>query len=137
MSAPFQGLNEAMARFRSDVGAALGRGQRAAADAGERNAAFKGKTRELADKVRAREVKPEAGELTSPDMRRSASSFRTDNGLPVDRLPEGAELLGPAPAEQRPPTTFGAVKPLAPGARRPRPSDDDEDFSQEEILYRG
>jgi hypothetical protein len=137
MSAPFQGLNEAMARFRADVGAALGRGQRAAAEAGERNAAFKGRTRELADKVRAREVRPEAAELTSEGMRRSAASFRSDNGLPVERLPEGAELLGPAPGEQRQPTTFGAVRPPAPGGRRLRPSDDDEDFSQEEILYRG
>ena len=125
-------IGDAMSQFRSDVDSAVARGSRAAAEARARSAATKGKTRELVGKVRARQERPEPAELTSAGLRRAAASFRSDEGLPVDRLPEGTELLAPIVA-----TTPSAPKPPAAASRRPRPSDDDEDFSQEGIMFRG
>lgn len=125
-------IGDAMSQFRSEVDAAVARGSRAAAEARARSAATKGKTRELVGKVRARQEQPQPADLTSPGLRRAATSFRSDEGLPVDRLPEGTELLAPIGS-----TTPSAPKPPAMGIRRPRPSDDDEDFSQEGIMYRG
>jgi len=123
-------IGDAMSRFRAEVDAAVARGSRAASEARARSAATKGQTRELVGKVRARETRPEPADLTSPGLRRAAASFRGDEGLPVDRLPEGTELLAPA-------TTPSAPKPPAAAVRRPLPSDDDEDFSQEGIMFRG
>ncbi|MFI9385353.1 hypothetical protein [Kutzneria sp. NPDC052558] len=125
-------IGDAMSQFRSEADAAVARGSRAAAEARARSAATKGKTRELVGRVRARQTQPQPADLTSPGLRRAAASFRADEGLPVDRLPEGAELLAPIGS-----TTASGPKPPAPGSRRPRPSDDDEDFLQEGIFYRG
>jgi hypothetical protein len=125
-------IGEAMSQFRSEVDSAVARGSRAASEARARSAATKGQTRELVGKVRAREARPEPADLTSPGLRRAAASFRSDEGLPVDRLPEGTDLLAPAVA-----TTPSAPKPPVTAARRPLPSDDDEDFSQEGIMFRG
>jgi hypothetical protein len=125
-------IGDAMSQFRSEVDSAVARGSRAASEARARSAATKGQTRELVGKVRAREARPEPADLTSPGMRRAAASFRSDEGLPVDRLPEGTELLAPSVA-----TTPSAPKPPVTASRRPLPSDDDEDFSQEGILFRG
>ncbi|MFC0439321.1 hypothetical protein [Kutzneria buriramensis] len=125
-------IGDSMSQFRSDVDAAVARGGRAAAEARARSAATKGKTRELAGKIRARQEHPQPGDLTSPGMRRAATSFRNDEGLPVERLPEGTELLAPIGS-----TTPSSPKPPVTGSRRPLPSDDDEDFSQKGILYRG
>jgi len=125
-------IGDAMSQFRSEMDAAVARGSRATAEAKARGAATKGQTRELVGKVRARQTQPQPADLTSPGLRRAAASFRSDEGLPVDRLPEGTELLAPIGS-----TTPRASKPPASGVRRPRPSDDDEDFSQEGILFRG
>lgn len=125
-------IGDAMSQFRSEVDAAVARGSRAASEARARSAATKGQTRELVNKVRARQEQPQPADLTSPGLRRAAASFRGDEGLPVDRLPEGTELLAPIGS-----TTPSAPTPPSPGKRRPRPSDDDEDFSQEGILFRG
>jgi hypothetical protein len=125
-------IGDAMSQFRSEVDAAVARGSRAAAEARSRSAATKGRTRELVNKVRAGQEQPKPADLTSPGLRRAAASFRADEGLPVERLPEGTELLAPIGS-----TTPSAPKPPAPGIRRPRPSDDDEDFSQEGIMFRG
>jgi hypothetical protein len=125
-------IGDSLSQFRSDVDAAVARGSRAAAEARARSAATKGRTRELVSKVRARQEHPQPGDLTSPGLRRAATSFRSDEGLPVERLPEGTELLAPIGS-----TTPSSPKPPATGARRPLPSDDDEDFSQKGILYRG
>ena len=125
-------IGDAMSQFRSEMDAAVARGSRAAAEARARSAATKGRTRELAARVRARQERPQPADLTSPGLRRAAASFRADEGLPVDRLPEGTELLAPIGS-----TTPSAPKPPAPGVRRPLPSDDDEDFSQEGIMFRG
>ncbi|HTI27956.1 MAG TPA: hypothetical protein VL652_43640 [Kutzneria sp.] len=126
-------IGDAMSQFRSEVDSAVARGSRAASEARARSAATKGQTRELVGKVRAREARPEPADLTSPGLRRAAASFRSDEGLPVDRLPEGTELLAPRVG----PTTPSAPKPPVAASRRPLPSDDDEDFSQEGIMFRG
>ena len=125
-------IGDAMSQFRSEMDAAVARGGRAAAEARARSAATKGQTRELVDKVRARQTRPQPADLTAPGLRRAAASFRSDEGLPVDRLPEGVELLAPIGS-----TTPSGPKPPAPATRRPLPSDDDEDFSQRGILFRG
>jgi hypothetical protein len=125
-------IGDAMSQFRSEVDSAVARGSRAASEARARSAATKGQTRALVGKVRAREARPEPSDLTASGLRRAAASFRSDEGLPVDRLPEGTELLAPSG-----PTTPSAPKPPPAAVRRPRPSDDDEDFSQEGIMFRG
>lgn len=125
-------IGDAMSQFRSEVDDAVARGSRAAGEARARSAATRGQTRELVSKVRARQERPQPADLTSPGMRRAATSFRADEGLPVDRLPEGTELLAPIGS-----TTPSAPKPPALASRRPLPSDDDEDFSQEGIMFRG
>jgi hypothetical protein len=125
-------IGDAMSQFRSEVDSAVARGSRAAAEARARSAATKGRTRELVGRVRARQERPQPADLTAPGLRRAAASFRSDEGLPVDRLPEGTELLAPIGS-----TTPSAPKPPAPGVRRPLPGDDDEDFSQEGIMFRG
>ncbi|ANN20757.1 hypothetical protein SD37_37660 [Amycolatopsis orientalis] len=66
-----------------------------------------------------------AGGETAPtpsDVRNAAKRFRAGAGLPVPALPSAAELV-----------------PLRPesASRRPRVSDDDEDFSQSRIMIRG
>jgi hypothetical protein len=125
-------IGDAMSQFRSQMDAAVARGSRAAGEARARGSATKAQTRELAGRVRARQTQPQPADLTSPGLRRAAASFRADEGLPVERLPEGVELLAPIGS-----TTPSAPKPPAPGVRRPLPSDDDEDFSQTGIFYRG
>lgn len=125
-------IGDAMSQFRSDVDSAVARGSRAAGEARARSAATRGQTRELVGRVRARQAQPQPADLTSPGLRRAAASFRADEGLPVDRLPEGTELLAPMAA-----TTPSAPKSPTVAGRRPRPSDDDEDFSQEGIMFRG
>ncbi|MEV6608269.1 hypothetical protein [Kutzneria sp. NPDC051319] len=125
-------IGDAMSQFRSDVDSAVARGSRAAGEARARSAATRGQTRELVGRVRSRQAQPQPADLTSPGLRRAAASFRADEGLPVDRLPEGTELLAPMTA-----TTPSAPKAPTVAGRRPRPSDDDEDFSQEGIMFRG
>jgi hypothetical protein len=60
---------------------------------------------------RFRESQPTGGEATDPALRSEAVQFRTRQGLPVDDEPA-----------QSPPV--------------PQTSDDDDDFSQEQILRR-
>ncbi|MEO6085207.1 MAG: hypothetical protein ABIQ18_19040 [Umezawaea sp.] len=137
--------SEAFARFRADLAAAVTRGRRAAADAGVRNGAVRDRNRELAELARSRRVA--AGQrTTSPDVRRVANGFRDECGLPVEELPDGGELLAPdkqVDANANPVNANANVAPVtlssrpAPGPRGqlPRAGDDDEDFSQGQILY--
>ncbi|MFE2754413.1 hypothetical protein ACFXGA_20680 [Actinosynnema sp. NPDC059335] len=138
------GIPEAFARFRADLDAAVTRGRRAAAAAGERNAALRERNRRLADQARAREVRPDRHEPTSPDVRRVATGFRHHRGLPVEELPAGAELLAPeksreqtdANANSAPPApVLGSRAVAGPSGQLPPHNDDDEDFSQARILY--
>jgi hypothetical protein len=136
------GIPEAVARFRSDLDAAVTRGRRAAAAAGARNAAQRDRNRELAAQARTGQVRPEGHTATSADVRRVATGFRDHRGLPVERLPSAEELLAP-PKESQKRTDANANSPQVSGSRAvagprgqlPRKTDDDEDFSQARILY--
>ena len=131
------GFGDSFDRFAADLDAAVVRARRVAAEARETSAKFRRDTRTLADKLRTGQSKVAPEELTDDRLRRSATGFRDDHGLPVEKLPEGRDLLQPPPAPQpghRPPATPGAARPTPPGRRVPPPSDDDEDFSQERIM---
>jgi hypothetical protein len=120
MTEPF-GVADAMRRFDNEVDAAVVRARRAAAGARETSAKFRRETRELAEGVQARTAKDEP---TDPALRRTANGFRADHGLPVRDLPDPT-----------PPVTPGPLRTTGSGRRTPRPSDDDEDFSQEQIMW--
>jgi hypothetical protein len=123
MTEPF-GMADAMRRFDNDVDAAVVRARRAAADARETSAKFRRDTRELAEGVKARTGQARPDDLTDPGLRRTANGFRADHGLPVRDLPDPT-----------PPATPGPLRTTGSGRRTPRPSDDDEDFSQEQIMW--
>ncbi len=129
--------SEVLARFRAEVGNAVTRSRRAFGEIGERNAKLRERTRDLA--VQARERKTESGaQATSTDVREAATGFRSDRGLPVEQVPDPAELTVPAPAVVPEPeqlTTLGSAAVAGPSGQLPRVSDDDEDFSQSRILY--
>jgi hypothetical protein len=128
---------EALSRFRTEVGAAVTRARRAAGEIGERNAKLRERTRELAGQARERKVEPGA-QATSADVREAATGFRADRGLPVEQLPDAAELTTPqppAPVEAQPVATLGSTAVAGPSGQLPRVGDDDEDFSQSRILY--
>ena len=102
---------------------------------------------------------------TTPESREQAVEFRTANGLPVDDLPDADALLArlPAPAPEKTPERDDfsqrgvlfdvdthqepaetAADPAAeeempridsPAPERTRTSDEDEDFSQQRILF--
>lgn len=129
---------ESIAQFRADVGAAITRARRAAAEAGAANGALRKRTKDLAEQAKSWKISPDAHAATSPELRGSATGFRADQGLPVDRLPEAADLLTPPPAVTEPlpePTTLGSAAVAGPSGQLPHVSDDDEDFSQSRILY--
>jgi hypothetical protein len=121
-------LSDAMRHFDNELDAAVVRARRAAAAARETSAKFRRETRELAAGVQARTGQVRPDELTDPGLRRTADGFRTDHGLPVHDLPDAHELLAA-------PTTPGPLRTTGSGRRTPRPSDDDEDFSQEQIMW--
>lgn len=125
------GFAEAHTRFAADLDAAVVRARRVTAAARETSAKFRRETRQLAEELRSggRRVKP--GELTDDRLRRAAAGFRADHGLPVEQMPENANLLEPTPPAAPTPSA-PRITPV--GRRMPRPSDDDEDFSQERIM---
>jgi hypothetical protein len=128
---------EALGRFRAEVGAAVTRARRAAGEVGERNAKLRERTRDLARQARERKVEPGA-QATSADVKEAATGFRNHRGLPVEQVPDVAELTAPqapAPVETPPPVTLGSAAVAGPSGQLPRMSDDDEDFSQSRILY--
>ena len=139
------GIPEAFAKFRADVEAAVTRGRRAAAAAGAANADQRTRNRELAEQARAKQVRPDTQRPTSEDVRRVATGFREDRGLPVERLPSGAELLAPPEESQKrtdanansapPPPVSGSRAVAGPRGQLPPERGDDEDFSQARILY--
>ncbi|GAA3461105.1 hypothetical protein ACFFSW_32180 [Saccharothrix longispora] len=140
------GIPEAVARFRSDLDAAVTRARRAAAEAGARTAAQRDRNRELAERARERRVRPDGHAPTSSDVQRVATGFREHRGLPVEELPTGVELLTPPVEKSReqtdananpvPSPPFSGSRPAAgPSGQLPSRTDDDEDFSQARILY--
>ncbi|WP_329788882.1 hypothetical protein V1227_31320 [Lentzea sp. DG1S-22] len=126
--------SEVLARFRSEVSAAVTRSRRASGEIGERNAKLRERTRELAS--RAREGRVGSGAAATPaDVREAATGFRADRGLAVERVPEAAEPVVAGPVETEPVATLGSSAVAGPSGQLPRASDDDEDFSQSRILY--
>jgi len=126
--------SEAFARFRADLAAAVTRGRRAAADAGARNGRARDRNRELAEQARNRTPAPGV-EATSPDVRRVANGFREERGLPVEKLPEAAEAFAPEKSVDANANVPSSRPAPGPRGQLPRASDDDEDFSQGQILY--
>ncbi|MCE7000044.1 hypothetical protein LZG04_35295 [Saccharothrix sp. S26] len=138
------GIPEVFARFRADLDAAVTRGRRAAAAAGEKGAAQRERNRQLAERARARQVRPDAHAPTSPDVQRVATGFRQHRGLPVEELPPSAELLAPEKSREQtdanansvpPPPVLGSRAVAGPSGQLPPERGDDEDFSQARILY--
>jgi hypothetical protein len=125
------GMAEAMRGFTAELDAAVVKARRVAATARETSAKFRRETRQLAEGVRAGTAR--ADQHTDDRMRRTATGFRTDNGLPVQDLPATGEPFQP-PTPPVPPTTPGPLRVTGSGRRIPPPSDDDEDFSQERIM---
>jgi hypothetical protein len=132
-------MTDPMAGFSAELDAAVARARRVAAETRETSAKFRRDTRQLAERTRAGAVRPKSeADLTTEHLRRAATGFRADHGLPVESLPAGRELLTQSPPTQPPPT--GPVTPSGsritpPGRRNPYPDDDDEDFSQERIMF--
>jgi hypothetical protein len=126
-----------MGNFSAELDAAVARARRVGAESREKSAKFRRQTRQLADRTRAGEVRPKSEtDLTAEHLRRAATGFRADNGLPVESLPAGHELLvQQTPAQPPAPVTPGASRTTPPGRRNPYPDDDDEDFSQERIMF--
>jgi hypothetical protein len=139
------GFTDAVARYSSDLDSAVARARRVAAEAHETSAKFRKETTQLAERVKTGTGKVRAEELTDERLRRTASGFRADHGLAVRELPDGRSLLtrqDPAkptdPGQPGAATESGSVaNPLrttGAGRRIPPSSDDDEDFSQAQIM---
>lgn len=124
------GFADAVRQFSSELDTAVVRARRVAAEARETSAKFRRETRQLADQVKSGTTKVSRGQLTDDGLRRAATGFRRDNGLPVQELPNGADLVRPA----EPVTTPGPLRTA--GSRRPvaQEGDDDEDFSHQRIM---
>ncbi|HEY4457095.1 MAG TPA: hypothetical protein VGN81_22485 [Pseudonocardiaceae bacterium] len=131
-------MTDPMAGFHAELDAAVARARRVAAETRETSAKFRRETRQLADRTRAGAVRPTSeSDLTAEHLRRAASGFRADHGLPVESLPAGSELLTQSPPtpSAAPPVTPSGSRITPPGRRNPYPDDDDEDFSQARIMY--
>jgi hypothetical protein len=129
---------DSMAGFGAELDAAVTRARRVAAESRATSAKFRRETRQLAERTRAGAVRPTSEtDLTAEQLRRAATGFRADNGLPVESLPAGHELLAqpPIPPGASPPVTPSGSRITLPGRRNPYPDDDDEDFSQERIMF--
>ncbi|SDD47827.1 hypothetical protein [Actinokineospora iranica] len=121
MTGPNQGFAESVTRFKAELSAAVTRARRASAEAREQTAGFRRETAELAGKVRAGDARD--GEPTDAERRSAAARWRHSQGLPVEEFP----------ADEPP-----ADEPAKPVRRATvDPDDDDEDFSQHTILFRG
>ncbi|MCK2236896.1 MULTISPECIES: hypothetical protein [unclassified Crossiella] len=131
-------VHDVIARFRAEVNAAVDRGGRAAAEAREHSDTFRGQTRDLTEQIRKGQLTPAREDLTKPGARTQATDFRTAQRLPVEDLPDGEQLLAPPPE----PSPERGTQKQTKGAnawpsrmQNPRRTGDDEDFSQEQILY--
>ncbi|ASO22775.1 hypothetical protein FHR81_005160 [Actinoalloteichus hoggarensis] len=130
------GSQEALARLRGVVSGAVGRGRQAAVRAREQGDRFRADSRELAEKVDRRAAKPTRDDVTSEELRASATAFREGAGLSVPTLPSGEELLAEAQkaeeARRAMPAPFR--KAHSPAGLQTFGEDEDDDFSQQRIL---
>jgi hypothetical protein len=111
------GFGEAVAKFSSTVDDAVTRARRAAAEAREQAARFRAENKANVEQAKSGELR--VTEVTDPALRESATRFRGEQGLPIDEFPPDVELLQPPNAPEVPPS-----------------GDDDDDFSQEQIMTR-
>lgn len=125
-----QGFAEAVRGYTGELDAAVVRARRVAADARETSAKFRRETRELAEQVRSGTAKPQPGQLTDDRLRRTATGFRTDNGLPVRVLPD----IQPVPPPTVPAATQSPFRTTGSGRASASRDADDEDFSQDQIM---
>ncbi|MGH3858099.1 hypothetical protein [Actinokineospora sp.] len=119
MTGQNQGFAEAVARYRADLAAAVTRSRRAAAEARDQSANFRAENDDLAKRIGKSKVAP--AERTDEDRRAAAEEWRRAQGLPVTEFPPDADRV---------------VEPAEP-EHAPRPDDDDDDFSQHSVLFRG
>jgi hypothetical protein len=129
-----QGFADAVRRFSTELDAVVVRARRVAADARETSAKFRRETRQLAEQVRSGATKVPVDRLTDDRMRRTATGFRDDNGLPVRDLPPGGEVVERPPARPQPVTAPSPFRTTAPGRIPAGHNDDDEDFSNDQIM---
>jgi hypothetical protein len=122
-----QGFADSVHQFNTELDAAVVRARRVAAEARETSAKFRGETRQLAEQVKSGKAAATPDQPTDERMARTAAGFRTDNGLPV-------RDLTPVPEAPQQPTTPSPFRTTGSGRHVPPPSDDDEDFSQEQIM---
>jgi hypothetical protein len=140
-----QGFADAVRTYTGELDAAVVRARRVAADARETSAKFRRETRELAEQVRSGTAKAQPGQLTDDRMRRTATGFRTDNGLPVRALPDvkpetarpvpsSAVSTPTGPASTVPAATQSPFRTTGSGRASASRDADDEDFSQDQIM---
>jgi hypothetical protein len=157
------GFRAAVARFRADVEAALTRARRAAADAKEQSADFRRGTDDLARQARTGRRAVRRGQATDPAAREEAVKFRDANGLRIEELPEPDaeprpepprrededfsqhtvlydidakdEQAPAAPAVDQTSDESAGRRIDSPTAPASRPADDNDDFSQQRILF--
>ncbi|OLR90602.1 hypothetical protein [Actinokineospora bangkokensis] len=103
MNAPNEGFAESVARFKSEVSAAVTRAHRASAEAKDKLGQFLRDNSTLAAQARDGRLKVDPGELTDPATRERAARFRRERGLPVEEYPPAAELVADKPAPPPPP----------------------------------
>jgi len=109
------GFGEAVAKFSGAVDDAVTRARRAATEASEQAARFRAENKANVEQAHSGELR--VTEVTDPALRQSAAEFRAARGLPADEFPPDVELL-------QPPNSAGV----------PPSGDDDDDFSQEQIM---
>lgn len=109
----------AIARFRGTVDGLVGRARRVAAEERARGDAFTAANRNLAEQAKQRKVTATKPDVTPPELRAAATGFRTAERLPVEQLPDGAELLAPPPAPEPPRPAHVDPEPQDGGFLRP------------------
>jgi hypothetical protein len=120
MSGQDGGFPQAAARFSAEVDHALTRARRAAREAKAQSAEFRKRTEELSGQAKAGKLRGlRRGQVapTTPAAREDATTFRVDNGLPVDELPGADALMARLPN------------------REPAPTVENDDFSQHQVLF--
>jgi hypothetical protein len=129
-----QGFADAVRRFSTELDAAVVRARRVASEARETSATFRRQTRQLAEQVRSGATKVPIDRLTDERLRRTATGFRNDNGLPVRDLPPAGEVVEQPQAPSRPVTSPSPFRTSGHGRIPAGHQDDDEDFSQDQIM---
>jgi hypothetical protein len=120
MSGQDGGFPQAAARFSAEVEHAVTRARRAAREAKAESAEFRKRTEELSGQAkngRLRGLRRGQVAPTTPAAREDATTFRVDNGLPVDDLPAADALIARLPN------------------REPAPTVENDDFSQHQVMF--